>query len=111
MTDSYEVLNPWAEADPVPVKGLAPRVEDLAGKTIGLYAIDYKGASQPILKAIEARLKERYPTSAFRLFLNPQNLVVAEMERQGKIEITPEKKAEFDAWVQEVDVAITAVGD
>ena len=111
MTDQYEVLNPWAEVDPIPVKGLAPRVENLAGKTIGLYAIDYKGASRPILSVVEEKLKERYPTSTFRLFLNPHNLVVADMERQGKIATSPEKKAEFDAWTKEVDVAISAVGD
>ena len=111
MTDQYEVLNPWAEVDPVPLKGLAPRVEDLAGKTIGLFAIDYKGASRPILEAVEARLKERYPAGTFRLFLNPYNLVVADMEHLGKMAISPELKDAYEAWVKEVDVAITAMGD
>lgn len=111
MTEQYEVMNPWSEVDPPSVKGLAPRVDDLAGKTIGLFAIEYKGASRPILEAVEARLKERYPTSTFRLFTNPYNLVVADMEHLGKIAITPEMKDAFEAWAGEVDVAITAVGD
>jgi hypothetical protein len=34
----YEVLNPWADTDPYPVEGLQPRVTDLKGKTIGLFA-------------------------------------------------------------------------
>jgi len=33
----YEVLNPWADLDPVPLRGISPRVTDLAGKTIGLF--------------------------------------------------------------------------
>ena len=34
----YEVLNPWAEVDPVSLRGLgAPRPTDLSGKTIGLF--------------------------------------------------------------------------
>jgi hypothetical protein len=59
----YEVLNPWAEADPVPMKGLtAPRLDDMAGKKIGLYRND-KRAAGPVLTAIEKKLKERFPTS------------------------------------------------
>ena len=26
---AYEVLSPWAEADPIPLKGLAPRLDKL----------------------------------------------------------------------------------
>ena len=33
---SYEVLSPWAEADPIPIKGLAPRLDKIDGKKIGL---------------------------------------------------------------------------
>ena len=42
MNGQYEVLNPWAEVDPIPLKGIAPRVADLTGKTMGLFAITFK---------------------------------------------------------------------
>ena len=57
---SYEVLSPWAEADPKPLKGLAPRVTDLAGKKIGLLA-NNKRAAPLILDVAERILKERFP--------------------------------------------------
>jgi hypothetical protein len=35
MTDNpnsdYEVISPWAEADPVPFRGISPRLDSLAG--------------------------------------------------------------------------------
>ena len=34
----FEVLSPWAEADPVPMEGLtAERLTDLNGKKVGLF--------------------------------------------------------------------------
>ena len=30
----YEVLNPWAEADPIPLEGISARLNELAGKKI-----------------------------------------------------------------------------
>ena len=63
MTDkngSYEVLNPWADADPIPLKGLtAPRVTDRVGKKIGLFVND-KRAALPIRTVLERKLKERF---------------------------------------------------
>jgi hypothetical protein len=37
LGNEYEVLGPWAEADPIPSRGINPRITDLAGKKIGLY--------------------------------------------------------------------------
>jgi hypothetical protein len=37
MSNQYEVLNPWAEVDPVPLKHITPRLDSLSTKTIGLY--------------------------------------------------------------------------
>lgn len=35
---NYEVLSPWADVDPIPLKGNSPWVTDLKSKTIGLYS-------------------------------------------------------------------------
>jgi hypothetical protein len=90
----YEVLSPWAEADPVPPKGLtAPRLDTLAGKKIGLYC-NNKRAAQPILTILEKKLKERFPTSQSSWYNNHQTNV-----------------PEFDDWLKNVDAVVAAVGD
>ncbi|MFH1652116.1 MAG: hypothetical protein ABID87_08480 [Chloroflexota bacterium] len=103
MEDStqYEVLNPWAEVDPVPPRGIAPRPADLAGKTVGLFAESYKVASVPILKAVEKGLKERFPAAKFSWFIFQQSRRVTETEDKDR----------FEQWVRSVDTAVTAVGD
>jgi len=56
MNGQYEVLNPWAEVDPIPLRGISPRVADLEGKSIGLLC-GSKVGSRPILTAVEKQLK------------------------------------------------------
>jgi hypothetical protein len=91
---NYEVLSPWAEADPVPPKGLtAPRLDCLEGKKIGLYCND-KRAAQPILTILEKKLKERFPTSQSIWYNNHQTNV-----------------PEFADWLKSVDAVVAAVGD
>ncbi len=97
----YEVLNPWAEVDPVPPKGISARLADLKGKTIGLYANDYKVASRPILTVVERKLKERFPSLKFSWFVYDHNLRVTETG----------DKARFEEWVKGIDMAVGAVGD
>jgi hypothetical protein len=95
----YEVLRPWADADPIPLKGLtAPRVTDLAGKRIGMFIND-KRAAPPIRVVLERKLKERFPTCETSWF-NSHGLMV-----QGKGGPTLEE------WVKTVDAVILAVGD
>ena len=101
MNEQYEVLNPWAEAEPVPLRGISPRVTDLAGKTIGLF-VGWKIASKPILSVVESKLKERFPTSKYSWYL--------EKETHG-VDIEGEDKARFEEWVKGIDAAIAAVGD
>jgi hypothetical protein len=98
---SYEVLSPWAEADPIPLKGLAPRVTDLSGKKIGLLC-NNKRAAPLILNATERILKERYPTSTISWF-RAQSFSVSSLE--------PDRLASFDDWIKGVDVVVAAVGD
>jgi len=33
----FEVLSPWADVDPIPLRGISPRLSSLAGKKIGIF--------------------------------------------------------------------------
>ena len=98
---SYEVLSPWAEADPIPLKGLTPRLTDLAGKKIGLLC-NNKRAAPLILDVTERILKERYPTAETSWFRS-RSFSVSSLER--------DRKDEFDKWIKEMDAVVAAVGD
>jgi hypothetical protein len=98
---SYEVLSPWSDADPIPLKGLAPRLADLAGKKIGLLC-NSKRAAPLILNAAERILKERYP-SAKTSWFRAKSFSVSSLE--------PENLEKFDDWIRGVDAVIAAVGD
>jgi len=95
------VLGPWAEADPIPSRGISPRVADLAGKKIGLYR-NGKRAAEPIMNVVEARLKEKYPTAEFTRFANI---------RANEAIIEQDAKDEFEDWLKGVDAVIAAYGD
>jgi hypothetical protein len=99
----YEVLSPWAEADPRPIKGLTvPRLINLAGKKIGLLC-NTKRAALPISTVVERKLKERYPTCKISRYTT--------LNAVGPAEIDTENKAKFEEWLKGVDAVITAVGD
>ena len=98
---SYEVLGPWAEADPIPLKGLSTRLDNMAGKKIGLLC-NNKRAAPIILDITERLLKERYPTAELSRF-NSRSFSVSSLER--------DRKDEFDNWINSVDAVILSVGD
>ena len=98
---SYEVLSPWAEADPIPLKGLSPRLDKLDGKKIGLLC-NNKRAAPLILDVTERLLKERYPTCQTSIF-NSHSFSVSALE--------PDRKGEFEDWIKGVDAVIASVGD
>jgi len=97
----YEVLSPWAEADPIPQRGLAPRLTTLAGKKIGLLC-NIKRAASPILAVVEKELKQRFPTSEVTLY-KAQSMSASELE--------PQNKEKFEEWIKGIDAAVLAVGD
>ena len=103
----YEVLNPWAEAETQPLRALSPRVNDLAGKTIGLI-YNAKVSAKPILSIVEKGLKNRFPIVKTCWYdARPHTL-------SGKyvgVEQEPEDRPGFKEWVSEVDAVIGAVGD
>jgi hypothetical protein len=99
--DAYEVISPWAKADPPPLHGLAPRLDKLDGKKIGLFC-NNKRAAPLILEATERLLKERFPTASISYF-KTQTFSVSALEKQ--------REAEFNDWIKGVDAVIAAVGD
>jgi len=97
---TYEVLNPWADADPVPLKGISERVPDLAGRTIGLFR-NSKRAAPLVLSAVQSRLQKLHPDIAFSDFALMPNAGVLETEDKDR----------FEDWVKGVDTVILAYGD
>jgi hypothetical protein len=103
MNPTYDVLSPWAETDPLPLQGITPRVSDLRGKRIGLYA-NYKRASVPIQDAVEIELRARYGS----------DISIARFVQQGSSDIgsSEDEGPLFAEWLEkEVDTVIVAVGD
>ena len=96
----YEVLNPWAESDPKPLKGITPRPPDLAGKKIGFFC-NSKRAAHPITKVIAEKLKARFPTCETSWYFFTR-VSIPEVETN---------KDKFEIWIKGVDAVIAAVGD
>ena len=97
----YEVLSPWAEVDPIPLRGITPRVDTLAGKKIGLFA-NFKRAAVPIAREVEKRLKEKYPDCETDLFHSTlPNVTETETENAER----------FEAWAKGVDAVVAMVAD
>jgi hypothetical protein len=97
----YEVLSPWPEVDSIPLRGISPRVTNLAGKKIGLFR-NFKQAGKKMLTVVEGTLKERYPTSEFSWFDSIEANV---------LETETENKSRFEEWARGVDTVVAAVGD
>jgi hypothetical protein len=97
----YKVMNPWAEVDPIPLRGISPRIETLEGKTIGLFA-NFKRAAMPIANVVEARLKAKFPTIKTSIFHSTLPNV---------LETETVNKEKFAAWAKSVDAVVAMVGD
>jgi hypothetical protein len=101
MEGIYEVLGPWAEADPIALHGLAPRLVKLEGKKIGLLC-NSKRAAPLILDVTERLLKQRFPTAVTSRFL-ARSFSVSSLEK--------DREDEFNDWLKGVDAVIASVGD
>lgn len=97
----YEVLSPWADVDPVPLRGITPRPKDLAGKKIGLF-LNEKRAAHLLLSAFEKELLERFPSATTSWY---------ECTGHNIPEALTEGKARFEAWVGGVDAVVLSVAD
>ena len=97
----YEVLSPWAEADPIPFRGIFSRIEGIAGKKIGLLR-NSKRAALPLLNVVGKRLKEKFPTIEITEFANL---------KPNEVIIEQDAKEEFEDWLKGVDAVVAAFGD
>jgi hypothetical protein len=97
----FEVLSPWADAEPVPLRGLAPRLDRLDGKKIGLF-INAKRASELILQTFEKQLQARAP-GVITSWYTCTDVNVPEMRTAGK--------GKFADWIAGVDAVVLSVGD
>lgn len=97
---TYEVLNPWADADPVPLKKPAERISNLEGKTIGLFRNSKRAASYS-LQLVENNLKEKYPNLKFSEFALMPNAGILETEDLDR----------FEEWIKGVNGVVFAYGD
>jgi hypothetical protein len=102
MNSYYEVLNPWAEVDPMSVRGISPRITDLDKKKIGLFCSN-KRASKLILTVVEKKIKGRFPTSEFSWYEASEPYRVLQMASKDK--------ARFEEWAKGVDTIIASTGD
>ncbi len=97
MDNQYEVLNPWAEREPVPLQGIQPRVSSLEGKTIG-FIPNEKKAAIPILAEVEKQLLARFPT------LKSAGIYKKSPQQSGYTGIPQD-------WLKGVDTVVLAIGD
>jgi hypothetical protein len=102
VTDpTYDVLSPWAETDPLPLQGITPRLPEITGKRIGLYA-NYKRAAGPIQDAVHAELRARFGEA----------IAIQRFAQAGSNDVgSSDEGARFAAWLEGVDAVIVAVGD
>jgi hypothetical protein len=97
----FEVLSPWADVDPIPLRGISPRLPSLAGKKIGLF-VNPKRAAMPIAESIQRRLGAMYP--------DVQTIIYHSVGANVN-EIETKNKDKFTAWAKGLDAAIAVVGD
>lgn len=97
----YEALSPWGESDPKQLKGISPRLDNLSGKKIGLFA-NYKRAAIPIAISLKERLESTYPDSRVSIYHS---------DKWNVTEIETEKSKTFKKWVEGNDAIILMVGD
>ena len=97
----YEVLSPWAYSDPIPLRGITPRLTELSGKKIGLFS-NGKRAAELTLGAFEAQLLETEP-SASTSWYTSTGLNTPEILTKGK--------DAFIDWVNSVDAVVLSVAD
>jgi hypothetical protein len=97
----YEVLSPWADADPIAPRGISPRLDSLEGKTIGLLR-NSKRAAAPLMKVIERRLREKFPSVEFTEFAN--------LKPNERL-LDQDLKEDFEKWLKDVDAVIATFGD
>jgi len=70
---TLEVMNPRGEIPPPPFHPPSPRVQDLAGKRIGIYWIGKAGGDN-FFDGVEELLRAKYPTAEIKRYRGPFDL-------------------------------------
>ena len=83
--NSFDVLS-------VPWRGINERISGLSGKNIGLL-VNSKRTAEPTLKAVEERLRKRFPDTSFSWFYNL---------KANEVAIATDKKDAFEKWLDEL---------
>ncbi|MFH1650980.1 MAG: hypothetical protein ABID87_02590 [Chloroflexota bacterium] len=97
MMAELEVFSPVAKVVTAKTE-LAPRINDLKGKVIGLYRNSKKGGDVALERVAEL-LSQRYPGVQFRSYRGSQGLLDAVSAEDA------------DRIVRETDAVIAAIGD
>jgi hypothetical protein len=97
----YTVLSPWADVDPIQLRGISPRLQNLAGKKVGIFH-NWKRAAKPVATSITKRLRTMYPD----IQITPYDSTLPNVS-----EIETKYRDNFIAWAKGVDAAILVVGD
>ena len=100
--NAYTVLSPWAEAESGELTGLAPRLDTLAGKTIGMFS-NFKGHSPVILEIIADEIQRIHKEVSFVYFQYPKDT----SEILNDDEFLPS----FERWLDGCDGVIAGYGD
>ena len=97
----YEVLSPWGEVDPIPLRPISPRLPNLDNTTLGLLA-NNKRAASPMMAAVDSRLKAKFPSLKIShyVFLGGNREVAGTQYESG-----------YADWLKSVDAVVSAVGD
>jgi len=98
---NYTVLSPWAEVDQSNLTRLSPRLDDLNGKTIGMFG-DFMINATYMLGAMEKELKKRYPNASFTY--------MRYLKETTDISTDEEFDQEFQAWAANVDCMLSFYG-
>lgn len=98
----YTVLSPWAASQAQNPQGLSPRLDTLAGKTIGLYA-HFKGHAIKILDEVAKELSGRFPEMKFTHFQYIKEIT--------ELIDDPAEAPAAAQWAKGVDAVISAYGD
>jgi hypothetical protein len=98
----YKVLSPWAQVDKSKSAVMKPRLNDLNGKTIGLFS-HFKEHSPLILKEVERQMKERFPSARFSPYQYVRDTTEIINDEQHK--------PSFIEWLNGVDAVVSAYGD
>ncbi len=101
MADILQALSPWSEIDASIIAGLSPRLDTLEGKTIGLFS-DFMVLASHMLRTVEKRLAERYPTAKFSFLQYTVETAAIDSDETFR--------AEFDAWAAQTDCILAFYG-